>query len=144
MSGLAGVLAGRHAPGVYRWHGNFDTADVRHTVEHAGWTYGHLDGWEIEHKAEFLAAIGDALAFPGHYGQNLDALADCLADGGQELGLVLDLPAVQVPVRPAGVLDRMSHVRGVEVAVPAIDAGGVPSSQDGGESAHLSILSKDE
>ena len=80
MSGLAAVLAGRHNPGVYRWHGNFDAADVRHTVEHAGWVYGHLDGWEIEHKAEFLAAVGDALAFPGHYGQNLDALTDCLAD----------------------------------------------------------------
>ena len=80
MSGLAAVLAGRHAPGVYRWHGNFHAADVRHTVEHAGWTYGHLDGWEIEHKAEFLSSVGDALSFPGHYGQNLDALADCLSD----------------------------------------------------------------
>jgi len=80
MSGLAAVLAGRHTPGVYRWHGNFDAADVRHAVEHAGWTYGHLDGWEIEHKAEFLAADGEALSFPDHYGQNLDALADCLAD----------------------------------------------------------------
>ena len=82
MSGLAGVLAGRHAPGVYRWHGNFDTADVRHTVEHAGWRYGHLDGWEIEHKAEFLSAVGEALDLPSHYGQNLDALADCLGDLG--------------------------------------------------------------
>ncbi|MBD8869194.1 barstar family protein [Nocardioides donggukensis] len=80
MSGLASVLAGRHAPGVYRWHGNFDAADVRHAVEHAGWAYGHLDGWEIEHKAEFLAAVGEALSFPDYYGQNLDALADCLAD----------------------------------------------------------------
>ena len=80
MSGLAAVLAGRHAPGVYRWHGNFHAADVRHTVEHAGWAYGHLDGWEIEHKAEFLSSIGEALSFPGHYGQNLDALADCLSD----------------------------------------------------------------
>ena len=80
MSGLAAVLAERHAPGVYRWHGNFHAADVRHTVQHAGWTYGHLDGWEIEHKAEFLSSIGEALSFPDHYGQNLDALADCLSD----------------------------------------------------------------
>ena len=28
MSGLAGVLAGRHNPGVYRWHGNFDAGGV--------------------------------------------------------------------------------------------------------------------
>jgi hypothetical protein len=80
MSGLAAVLAGRHAPGVYRWHVNFHVEDVQHTVEHASWVFGHLDGWEIEHKAEFLSAVGEALSFPGHYGQNLDALADCLAD----------------------------------------------------------------
>jgi hypothetical protein len=80
MSGLAAVLAGRHAPGVFRWHQNFDEADVRHTVEHAGWRFGHLDGWEIEHKAEFLSAVGLALGFPAYYGHNLDALAECLAD----------------------------------------------------------------
>ena len=83
MSGLAAVLAGRHVPGVYRWHQNFDEADVRHAVEHAGWAFGHLDGWEIEHKAEFLASVGVALGFPSYYGHNLDALEECLADTGR-------------------------------------------------------------
>ncbi|MEU4802668.1 barstar family protein [Actinosynnema sp. NPDC023587] len=31
-------------------------------------------------KSAALAAIGQALDFPDHYGQNLDALYDCLTD----------------------------------------------------------------
>ena len=80
MSGLAGLLAHRADPGIYRWHGAFEVDDVRHTVEHAGWRFAEIDGWHAPTKAEFLAAIGKALDFPDYYGQNFDALADCLAD----------------------------------------------------------------
>ncbi len=80
MSGLAGLLAGRFDPGIYRWHGGFGVPDVRHTVEHAGWQFAYVDGWHGDSKAEFLAAVGEALGFPDDYGQNFDALADCLAD----------------------------------------------------------------
>ncbi|MFB9503262.1 barstar family protein [Saccharothrix mutabilis subsp. capreolus] len=31
-------------------------------------------------KSAALAAIGEAMEFPDHYGQNLDALYDCLTD----------------------------------------------------------------
>jgi hypothetical protein len=82
MSGLAGLLAGHFGPGIYRWHGAFDVADVRHTVEHAGYTFAHVDGWVGQSKAEFLASVGEALDFPDYYGQNFDALADCLDDVG--------------------------------------------------------------
>jgi len=80
MSGLAAVLAHRKEAGIYRWHGHFKDDDVRHTVEHAGWHYAHIDGWHGETKADFLRAAGEALSFPEHYGQNFDALADCLGD----------------------------------------------------------------
>jgi Barstar (barnase inhibitor) len=80
MSGLAALLAGRTKPGLYTWHGGFDVADVRHTVEHAGWTFGYLDGLHAQTKPEFLSRIGEALAFPASYRENFDALADCLAD----------------------------------------------------------------
>jgi RNAse (barnase) inhibitor barstar len=91
MSGLAGLLAHRVVPGLYRWHGAFDVTDVRHTVEHAGWRFAVVDGWRHVTKAELLEAIGGALAFPDHYGRNLDALADCLADltAGDSEGWVL-------------------------------------------------------
>ena len=91
MSGLAAVLAGREAPGIHRWHGAFDAADVRHSVEHAGWGFAHVDGWTRgDSKAGFLDAVGDALDFPAHYGRNFDALADCLHDiGAGRDGVVL-------------------------------------------------------
>lgn len=80
MSGLAGVLAHHHEPGVYLWHAAFPADEVGHAVEHAGWGFGYVDGWHHQTRSEFLAAVGEALAFPEHYGQNLDALNDCLRD----------------------------------------------------------------
>ena len=91
MSGLAAVLAGRTEPGIYQWHGAFDAETVRHTVEHAGWQFGLLDGWQEESKEEFLAGIGQALGFGAHYGHNFDALSDCLHDlrAGDSSGYLL-------------------------------------------------------
>lgn len=80
MSGLAAVLAGRHAPGVHRWASALDVADVRHAVEHVGWTFGYVDGAGVETGREALRAIGAALAFPDSFGANLDALNDSLRD----------------------------------------------------------------
>lgn len=91
MSGLAAVLAGRRPPGVYAWRGAFDVADVRHTVEHAGWRFALLDGASTETKEEFLVAAGEALRLPEWYGRNFDALADLVAGlpGPDAEGLVL-------------------------------------------------------
>ena len=89
MSGLAALLAGRKEPGLHAWHSGFDVADVRHTVEHAGWRFAHVDGLAAQTKAEFLRAVGEALDFPDWYGQNFDALADCLTDVDGAGGTVL-------------------------------------------------------
>lgn len=80
MSGLAAVLAGRHAPGVHRWEAGLDVTDVRAAVEHAAWSFGHVDGAGLDATPAVLRAIGEALAFGEHYGANLDALADSLRD----------------------------------------------------------------
>ncbi len=82
MSGLAGILAGRREPGIFRWHGAFDTPDVQHTVEHAGWRFVYLDGWGGESKEEFLEGITKAFGFAADAARNFDALADALADVG--------------------------------------------------------------
>ncbi len=91
MSGLASVLAHRTPPGMWLWHAAFDVEDVRHTVEHAGWRFASVDGWRHQSKAEFLAAVGEALDFPDYYGRNFDALGDCLGDvsSGDSEGVVL-------------------------------------------------------
>ncbi|QZY27982.1 barstar family protein [Nocardioides coralli] len=92
MSGLAAVLARHQQPGIYRWHAGFDVADVCHAVEHAGWRFGYVDGLAAQTKSEFLARVGEALEFPDWYGQNFDALADCLSDvdGGDGTVLLWD------------------------------------------------------
>jgi hypothetical protein len=84
MSGLAALLAGHAGPGIYRWHGAFDVEDVRHTVEHAGQAFAHVDGWTHTTKPELLAAMGESFDFPDYYGQNFDALADLLYDVGSD------------------------------------------------------------
>lgn len=91
MSGLAGLLAHHTEPGIYRWHGAFPESEIRHTVELAGWRFAYVDGWQGDTKAEFLAAVGEALSFPDYYGQNFDALADCLGDvvAGDSEGWIL-------------------------------------------------------
>jgi RNAse (barnase) inhibitor barstar len=90
MSGLAGILAGHHPAGVYRWHAAFPVEDVRHTVEHAGWQFGYVDGWVHQDKAGLLAGVGAALAFPDWYGQNFDAMTDCLRDLKERTVLLWD------------------------------------------------------
>jgi len=80
MSGLAALLAGHNPPDLYRWHNAAHVPDVQHAVEHAGWRFGYVDGWHHQTRSEFLTALGETLAFPEHYGQNLDALNDCLRD----------------------------------------------------------------
>lgn len=91
MSGLAGILAGHTAPGVYEWDAAFPAADVEHSVEHAGWRFAYVDGWLAQGKQEFLGVIGQTLGFPDYYGHNWDALVDCLREVGHgpEAGVVL-------------------------------------------------------
>lgn len=90
MSGLAGILAGRHRPGVYQWHAAFDVEDVQHSVEHAGWRFGYVDGWVHQDRAGLLKDVGEALAFPDWYGQNFDALTDCLREVKDPTALLWD------------------------------------------------------
>jgi RNAse (barnase) inhibitor barstar len=90
MSGLAAVLAGRAPSGVFRWHAAYDVADVRHTVEHAGWRFGYVDGWTATSKDELLAAVGEALHLPDYYGRNLDALEECLTEVDRPTVLLWD------------------------------------------------------
>lgn len=90
MSGLARVLAGHVTGSLHRWHANVEVADVAHTVEHAGWRFAHVDGWQASSKAEVLAAFGEALAFPDWFGHNLDAFNDCLRDIDEDTLLLWD------------------------------------------------------
>jgi hypothetical protein len=91
MTGLAKIMAGRLEPGVFQWHTAFAPRDVQHSVEHAGWRFAYVDGLTHQDKATFLDAVAQALSFPAHFGQNFDALTDCLRDvDGQGTVLLWD------------------------------------------------------
>lgn len=91
MSGLAALLAGRADPGVLRWSSSLDAVDVEHSADLAGWRFAHVDGWLATTRREVLDALGASLGFPAHYGRNLDALADCLSEVGEDARATLVL-----------------------------------------------------
>ncbi|WP_170219432.1 barstar family protein [Nocardioides litoris] len=90
MSGLAGLLAGRVAPGAWTWRATYDAEEVRRAVEGAGRPFAHLDGVRVESVPELHGALAEALGFPEWYGRNLDALAECLRDVPAETVLLWD------------------------------------------------------
>lgn len=80
MSGLAPLLARHRRPGVYHWTSAASSADVRQTVELAGWRFVGLDTWQVSSKAELLETCKRSFEFPDWVGSNFDALADALTD----------------------------------------------------------------
>jgi hypothetical protein len=90
MSGLAGILAGHHDPGVYQWHAQFEVADVRHAVEHAGWRFGCVDGWVHQDRAGLIADVAESLSFKESCGEDYGALAECLREVTDKTVLLWD------------------------------------------------------
>lgn len=74
----------RGAPGAYRL--SRPPNDLVHRLRGHGWTTGALAG--ATDRAGVLRGIGAALGFPDYYGQNLDALWDCLTDLTEPTALV--------------------------------------------------------
>ena len=70
----AGLVRGN--PGVYRLR--HPPQDLVHRLSEHGWTTGFLA--HVTDRAGVLAGISTALGFPDHFGNNLDALWDCLTD----------------------------------------------------------------
>jgi RNAse (barnase) inhibitor barstar len=82
LGGLAGVLAGKTEPGVYLWEipGTTRRADVVAEAQGLGWKPFWLAGQNVTDKDEFLELCAEGLEFPDWFGENWDALSDCLTD----------------------------------------------------------------
>ncbi|MDO5682638.1 MAG: barstar family protein [Propionibacteriaceae bacterium] len=70
----AGLVRG--TPGIYRL--SRPPAQLARRLQDHDWTVGRLS--KVTDRAGVLTGIGQALGFPDFYGQNLDALWDCLTD----------------------------------------------------------------
>jgi len=79
MTSLARMLAGPRG-GVFRVSPDVTAAEVKRQAAAAGLHYARVDLSRARSREGLLRALGKALQFPEWYGQNWDALADCLAD----------------------------------------------------------------
>ncbi len=77
---LGPVVTGARPPGLYRWLSRAHPAAVRRELASAGWDLHCLDGTRIRDAAGLFDACADSLQFPAYFGNNWDALQDCLGD----------------------------------------------------------------
>lgn len=78
--------------GTFRWHPG-KSAGRALAVDQPGFSLIEIDLEAVRERTGFLRKVAAALAFPAHFGHNLDAFYDCLADlaGSHDRGLVLVL-----------------------------------------------------
>jgi RNAse (barnase) inhibitor barstar len=80
--GLAELLDGKTVPGLYRWliPGTTRRSEIGDAAMEAGWRLYWLAGQTVIDKQEFLDLCAESFDFPDWFGDNWDALADCLTD----------------------------------------------------------------
>jgi len=79
MTSVGALLKGTAPAGVYQVVG-LDADPIVDEAMERGWFCAVVDGARAPTKLLALQEIGRVLDFPSHYGANLDALADCLAE----------------------------------------------------------------
>ena len=57
-----------------------DTRSLQALAKRVGFAYFHIDGKNIARKEQLLNHVATALHFPTDFGQNWDALEECLTD----------------------------------------------------------------
>lgn len=77
---LDAVLSGARPPGVYRWLSRAHPSAVRRELAAAGWAAHVLDGRSVTGRIQLFDQCAEELAFPGWFGRNWDAFADCVGD----------------------------------------------------------------
>ncbi|WP_373921681.1 barstar family protein [Undibacterium cyanobacteriorum] len=60
--------------------------DLQHSAEELGHHFLYAYCGQAGNKDDVLQAIGKAFGFPEHFGQNFDALYDCLTDSVHRAG----------------------------------------------------------
>jgi len=76
---IASILEA-HKGGVWFTPGNADSRTLHSAAKKAEFTFFHIDGSKIERKEQLLNHVATALRLPKSFGQNWDALEECLTD----------------------------------------------------------------
>ncbi|MFN2200718.1 MAG: barstar family protein [Caldilineaceae bacterium] len=79
-NGIDRLTDGEVESGVYRLDMSLRPSTICHRVVARGWACFYLDGANVFDKASLLAQLGEAMDFPDYYGQNWDALEECITE----------------------------------------------------------------
>ena len=66
--------------GVYFLPNRVEPRSVQAVAKRAGYAFFHIEGKNITRKEQLLNHVATVLQFPNHFGQNWDALEECLTD----------------------------------------------------------------
>jgi len=66
--------------GVWFLGGHLEPKALQKAAKAAGFACFHIDGKNIGRKEQLMNAVATALHFPKHFGNNWDALEECLTD----------------------------------------------------------------
>ena len=78
LPSLLALTGGRLAPGI--WQIDAIPSDAAQQAHNVGWQTVDLDLCQPVDKASLLSKLAEAARFPGYFGHNWDAAADCLSD----------------------------------------------------------------
>ena len=76
---LEGLLE-ENRGGIWFLPSHVDARTVQKLAKGAGFAFFHVDGKNINRKEQLMNAVATALHFPKHFGNNWDALEECLTD----------------------------------------------------------------
>jgi RNAse (barnase) inhibitor barstar len=77
---LESMVNGELPPGRYRLSAPIAVRALRDELSTAGWTMCLVDGAAMTDRASMFDDFAAACDFPGWFGRNWDAFADCLSD----------------------------------------------------------------
>ncbi len=79
LKALEALLEDNHG-GVWYLPSHVDPKALQSTAKRAGFACFHIEGRNIGRKDQLLSHFAHALHFPNHFGDNWDALEECLTD----------------------------------------------------------------
>jgi len=79
LAALASLIE-ENRGGVWFLPAHADPKAVQSAAKRAGFAFFHVEGRNIARKEQLLSHVASALRFPSHFGDNWDALEECLTD----------------------------------------------------------------